>query len=158
MPGPLTSAVIVIALMLATASTGRRFGPGEWYESLERPSWTPPRRAFPIIWGIIYLLVGTAGWMVMAAGEITLTGIWAVQLVPNALWSFLFFGRRQMKLALANITAMLLLILLFIALAAPGQPLAALLFVPYALWVTTAATLNFQLIRLNPHQGSGPAS
>ena len=61
------SAIIIAILVLATASTGAIFKPGEWYQELRRPSWTPPNWAFPLVWSILYIAIGVAGWLVWEA-------------------------------------------------------------------------------------------
>jgi tryptophan-rich sensory protein len=76
--------------------------------------------------------------------------IWALQLIFNAAWSWLFFGRHQMFVALIDIVAMLICIAAFIAINMTTNRWAAWLFVPYALWVTYATALNLALWRLNP--------
>lgn len=146
------SIAVIVALVLLTASTGAMFKPGAWYRSLNRPAWTPPNWMFPVVWTVLYVMIGYAGWRVWESGNRWLLTLWFAQLAVNALWSYLFFGRRDMRLAMVDVLVLWSLIAAFIALAWSTQPLAALLFAPYALWVTTAATLNWQMIRLNPSE------
>ena len=75
--------------------------------------------------------------------------VWTMQLVFNGLWSYLFFGRHSPGLALADIVALLALIIVFLLCAYSVSILAALLFIPYVLWVMFAAVLNFYLWQLN---------
>ncbi|KGF69648.1 CrtK [Hoeflea sp. BAL378] len=145
------SAIIIAILVLATASSGAIFKPGEWYQQLRRPSWTPPNWAFPLVWSILYLAIGVSGWLVWEAQGLGLAmGLWLLQLVLNAAWSWLFFGRRRMDQAFVDVCALFATILAYIAAASQVSPTAALLFVPYAVWVATAATLNRSVWRLNP--------
>jgi benzodiazapine receptor len=138
-------------LVLAAASTGAAFRPGEWYENLRKPRWTPPDWLFPVAWAVLYLMIAYAGWLVWSVDPFhPALGLWAIQLVANAAWSWLFFGRREMGLAFADLLVMWFSIAGFIVLAWPVSPLAAMLFAPYLVWVSFAGALNFTVWRLNP--------
>ncbi len=144
------AAIIIAVLVLATASSGALFKPGQWYRSLQRPAWTPPNWAFPLVWSVLYIAIGISGWLVwQAQGAGIAMALWLAQLVFNAAWSWLFFGRHRMDLAFADIGLLLLTILAYIAAASMVSPLAALLFAPYAAWVILAAALNRTVWRLN---------
>jgi tryptophan-rich sensory protein len=145
------AAAVFIVIVLAAASSGAIFKPGEWYESLRKPGWTPPKWAFPVVWTILYVLIGYAGWLVWtAAGWSLPMMLWALQMVTNALWSYFFFGMRRMDIALVDVAVLWLSIASFIVTAWSVAPLASLLFVPYLAWVTAAAALNHSVRRLNP--------
>jgi len=145
------AAVVFIVIVFIAASSGALFKPGEWYEGLRKPGWTPPKWAFPVVWSILYVAIGYAGWLVWStAGWSLPLVIWGVQMVANALWSFFFFGMRRMDLALIDVSVLWLSIALFIIVAWSVAPLASLLFAPYLAWVTAAATLNHSVRRLNP--------
>lgn len=145
------AAVVFIVIVFIAASSGALFKPGEWYEGLRKPGWTPPKWAFPVVWSILYVAIGYAGWLVWStAGWSLPLLLWGVQMVANALWSFFFFGMRRMDLALIDVSVLWLSIALFIIVAWSIAPLASLLFVPYLAWVTAAATLNHSVRRLNP--------
>jgi len=145
------SAIIIAILVVAAASSGALFKPGEWYRGLQRPSWTPPNWAFPVVWSILYIAIGVAGWLVwQAAGMGVAMTFWLVQLILNAAWSWLFFGRKRMDLALVDVGLLFMTIIAFMLAAYPVSQTAALLFLPYAAWVATAAALNRTVWRLNP--------
>lgn len=145
------AAVVFIVIVLVAASSGAIFKPGEWYETLRKPDWTPPNWAFPVVWSILYVMIGYAGWLVWTTiGWSLPMALWALQMVTNALWSYFFFGRRRMDLALADVAVLWLLVALFILSAWTVSPIASLLFVPYLAWVTAAASLNYSVRRLNP--------
>jgi len=153
----MTLAVIVLLVFL-TASTGAIFKPGAWYESLDRPGWTPPNWAFPVVWTLLYVMIAAAGYLVYSAQGLGIAILlWGAQLVVNAMWSWLFFGLKRMDLALIDIGALLASILAFMVTAFPVSPLAAALFLPYAAWVALAGFLNYRMIRLNPSQAVGGA-
>lgn len=153
----MTSTILIALLVMATASTGALFKPGAWYEGLAKPSWTPPKWAFPVVWTILYVMIGFAGWLVLEAAGPASTAfiLWVVQLLLNAAWSWLFFGRRRMDQALIDVSALFVSILAFMVAAFPLSPTATLLFVPYAIWVATAAMLNRAVMKLNPGKVRG---
>lgn len=149
----MASLIVFIALVVATAAAGGQFRPGDWYEALTKPPWTPPNWLFAPAWAVLYILIAVAGWLAWrrAGGRVdAAVSVWGLQLLFNAAWSWLFFGRHQMFVALIDIVAMLICIVAFIAINATSNRPAALLFVPYALWVCYATALNFTLWRLNP--------
>lgn len=148
---------IFIALNLAAAASGAVFRPGDWYASLAKPSWVPPNWAFPLVWSVLYAMITASGWLVwQQAGWSALPAlsIYVVSLVLNAAWSGLFFGQRRMDLAMIDVVLLWLSITAVIAQFWPIRPLAALLLVPYLVWVTIASTLNFKMIQLNPRAAS----
>lgn len=144
------AAVVFFVIVLVAASSGAVFKPGAWYEQLRKPSWTPPRWAFPVVWSILYVLIGIAGWMVWdRAGWSLPLAVWGFQIVVNACWSWLFFGMRRMELALVDIGLLWASVAAFILTAWPVSPAAALMFVPYLVWVSAAGALNYSVLRLN---------
>lgn len=145
------SIVVFAALVVLAAATGALFRPGPWYETLRKPSWTPPKRVFPVMWMSLYALIALAGWLVWRdAGWSLPMALWGLQLVLNAAWSWLFFGLHRMHAALANIALLIATLIAFIVTAPAISPAAAWLFVPYLGWVTLAATLNLRVLQLNP--------
>ena len=148
--------LIFFALVFVAASSGAVFKPGEWYDEMAKPSWNPPNWAFPVVWSILYIMIAVAGVLVWKAEGFGLAvAFWGVQLVLNALWSALFFGMRRMDLAFYEVIFLWLSIVGFIVTAWPISQLAALLFVPYLVWVTIAATLNWTVWGLNPKAAVG---
>ncbi|MBD3222155.1 tryptophan-rich sensory protein [bacterium] len=145
--------IIWIAVSMAAGLIGSRFLPGEWYASLAKPSWNPPDSVFGPVWSTLYVLMGVAAWLVWRkvgfTGAPWALGLFLVQLVLNALWSFLFFGAQQPGLAFAEIIVLWLVILAttigFWRVSVP----AGVLLLPYLCWVGFAAVLNHQLWRLN---------
>lgn len=144
--------IIILSLVGLAASFGALFMPGPWYEALNKPALTPPGWIFPPVWTALYLVIAVAGWLAWSnvAGSMHPAVIaWGSQLVVNALWSWIFFGLENAGLALLDILVLLLLILAFMRYAFPVSRSAALLFVPYALWVGFAAYLNLGIVVLN---------
>ncbi|MEZ5773411.1 MAG: TspO/MBR family protein [Hyphomicrobiaceae bacterium] len=147
-----TLAVFAVFALLtaAAATTGAQFMPGPWYAALAKPDWTPPNWLFGPVWTLLYVMIAVAGALAWrSAGPSLATLLWLVQMVANTLWSYLFFGLNRIDLALADITLLWLAIVGFVATVWNRSRTAALLFVPYLLWVSFAAALNLAVFRLN---------
>lgn len=133
------------------AVPGAFFGPGVWYANLERPPFAPPSWVFGPVWTILYVMIGTAGWLLWKSNGWRSSALrwWAVQWLLNAGWTPLFFGARQLGAALVEMTALWLAIVATIAAARPRSKPAAALLLPYLAWVSFAWALNFGFWWLN---------
>lgn len=142
-----------LAACAAPAATGAMFQPGDWYNGLKKPTWTPPRWAFPVAWTTFYLLMSVAAARVGALqgpGVGQAMAFWSVQIAFNTLWTPVFFGLRRMRAAMIVMVALWLSVALT-TISFFGQDfLAGLMFVPYLAWVTVAGALNLSVLRLNP--------
>ncbi len=149
----LTVSIIVCFLPGVVGGIGMSGGTGEWYQQLTKPALNPPGWVFGPVWTLLYLLMGIALYLVWSrAGEpgVTLAvGIFAVQLVLNALWTPAFFGMQSPRLGLVVILPLLALIAFGTALFWRIRALAGLLLVPYLAWTSFATYLNFALWWLN---------
>ncbi|MHC4910297.1 MAG: TspO/MBR family protein [Planctomycetota bacterium] len=144
--------VVWVVLCFAASLTGIVAPPGDWYAGLEKPPWTPPNWLFGPVWTVLYLMMGTAAWLVWRKGWTRARGAlvcFLVQLGLNAAWTPLFFGTHTMVAALVCIALLWLAILATILAFRRHDVRASLLLVPYLLWVTLATALNFELWRLN---------
>jgi benzodiazapine receptor len=125
----------------------------EWYDQLAKPSWTPPSWLFGPVWTALYLAMAVAAWRVWRQGgwarQRRPLMLFLVQLFLNLIWSGLFFGLRSPALGMLEIVLLWLAILLTLLAFRRADHLASWLFVPYLLWVTFAAALNFAIWRLN---------
>lgn len=145
-----SSLIVFLVLVALVAWSGSTFLPGPFYAALNKPSWTPPDWLFGPVWGVLYVMIAIAGWIVWRAQGIgAALGVWFIALGLNAAWSWVMFGEKHITYALVDVALLWLAIIVFIRLAWPVRRTAALLFVPYFLWVTFAAALNFELWRLN---------
>jgi tryptophan-rich sensory protein len=127
---------------------------GPWYRGLKQPWWQPPDAAFGPAWSLIYLLSAIAAVRVWLRAntsreKVQWLSAWAANGFLNVLWSWLFFKARRPDWALAEVALLWLSIVCLIALARRRDGLAALLLVPYLLWVAFAASLNHAVVRLN---------
>ncbi|MEO1252402.1 MAG: TspO/MBR family protein [Pseudomonadota bacterium] len=148
----LTTLAVFVVINLVVASSGAMFKPGPWYEGLEKPGWTPPNWAFPVVWSILFFMNAAAGaivWDAEPAGRGLIFTIYGLSLLLNAGWSALFFGMKRMDLALIEVAGLWLSIAVVAALFAPVSLLAAALLLPYLAWVGVAALLNQQVLQRN---------
>jgi translocator protein len=124
-----------------------------WYQTLNKPAWTPPDWVFGPVWSTLYFLMALAAWLVWrrtgwSTGRAALA-LFAAQLALNAIWSTLFFNLHSPGIAFVDI------ILLWVAIGATVwsfgriSALAGCLFVPYLLWVSFAAVLNWAIWTMN---------
>lgn len=144
------SLAVFLVLVVAAASSGVLFRPDEWYESLRKPRWTPPNWVFGPVWSVLYIMIAIAGWLVWRQQPASLAmALWGLQLIVNAGWSGVFFGMRRMDLAFYVLALLWLSVLGFAIAAAPISTAAALLFIPYLVWVSIAGALNWTVWRLN---------
>lgn len=146
-----------LVLSFAAGWIGSRSMPGEWYASLAKPPWTPPSAVFAPVWTVLYVLMGVAAWVVWRragfSGAAPALALFVIQLALNALWSYVFFGLHRVDIALVDIAALWLVILIVLVLFWREDWRAGALLIPYLVWVGFASCLNFALWRLN----SGPA-
>lgn len=124
------------------------------YAMMTKPPLSPPAVVFPIVWTILYLLMGISSYLI-AVSDATLQAKrdalirYGIQLALNFLWPIVFFSLQN------YVTAFLLLVLLWYAVYRmikafrPISPAAAYLQIPYLLWLTFAGYLNFAVILLN---------
>jgi len=125
-----------------------------WYASLNQPSFNPPNWVFAPVWIGLYLLMGISLFLVWKAsvpGEEKSRAIYYFfcQLVLNILWSYAFFYRQSPGLALVIIMVLWLFILVTLVKFYPINKIASILFIPYLLWVSFAAVLNYSIWQLN---------
>ena len=142
--------VFTAIMLIAGLSAGYATAPGEWYAQLNKPPFNPPNWIFAPVWTALYILIGIAGGLVWNWSSRSLAmKFWYAQLVLNVAWSFFFFFFRLPSIALIDISALLLVIVLFIRVTRSEVPFAAWLFVPYLCWVAFATILNASIVILN---------
>lgn len=148
--GPFTLAAFLLLVVGGGLAIGLATAPGAWYASLNKPAFTPPGWLFGPAWTTLYVLIAIAGWRTWRRNRKgTTILIWAAQLALNFLWSPVFFGARQIGLALVIIGLLLVAIAGFIVVSWRSDRIAALLFVPYLAWVLFATLLNASIYLLN---------
>lgn len=123
------------------------------YPYLEKSALTPPGYVFPVVWTVLYLLMGLSLALVVKRGGKGVGAavlFWVLQLALNFSWSLLFFGSGAYFEALICLSLLWLALLLMILAFHSVRPLAAWLQVPYFLWVSFAGYLNLVVWQLNP--------
>ena len=126
-----------------------------WYPTLVKPWFTPPGSIISAVWIAIFTLMGLSLFLIWRKGISSMNGkialgVFAAQLLVNILWSYAFFGLQSPLVAVIVIVVLWLLILQNIIRFWSISKNAALLLVPYILWVSFAAFLNYTIWRLNP--------
>ena len=144
-------AICFLAAALGSLATAT--GVDTWYQTLDRPAWTPPDWVFAPVWTLLYALMAVAAWLVWRqrgfSGATLALSLFLVQLALNVAWSFILFGMGAITWAAVEIFVLMLAIaattIAFWWISTP----AALLLVPYLVWVIYAVALNVAIARMN---------
>jgi translocator protein len=128
----------------------------DWYPKLEKPSYTPPSWVFAPVWTLLYAMMGLSLYLASQRHTEEDGGLWrasrmlfGTQLALNALWSYVFFGRRAPGWALLEILFLWVAITATMLAFFKISRTAALLLLPYLLWSSFAVGLNHSIWRLN---------
>jgi len=125
-----------------------------WYAALSKPAINPPPVVFPVVWSLLYALMGVAMAVVIAArgawGRDRAVIAFALQMVFNLAWSPLFFAAHRIGVALVVLLVLDALVVLCVVTFWRVRPLAGALLLPYLAWVLFATLLNWQFLALNP--------
>ena len=153
---PWVGLIVLLILCFAVAGVGGLVTTPNipnWYADLAKPSWTPPDWVFGPVWSILYFTMAVAAWLVWRQASLAKATVpmamFGIQLLLNALWSWLFFGLHSPSTAAVDI------VLLWMAIAATTaafwrqSTVAGILFVPYLAWVSFASVLNLAIWQLN---------
>jgi len=150
----LVGLVVSIFIAFLPGMFGSQFRPGEWYAALAKPVFTPPGWVFPVVWPILYFIMGVAAWMVWKRrgfhGAKLALACYAIQLVLNGVWSWLFFGLKRPDLAFYEIIALWLAVAATLMTFDRHHRTAAAIMLPYLAWITFATVLNGAIWWINP--------
>ena len=143
--------IIFILIPLVVGFIGNLLGGStDIYERINTPSFAPPGFLFPIVWTILYTLMGISSYMISKeSNNNTALTIYFVQLGVNALWSLFFFRLNWFLFSALWLVLLLCLIIYMIYEFAKLNKTAAYLQIPYSLWVTFALVLNSAIYILN---------
>lgn len=129
------------------------------FESISKPPLAPPGFLFPIVWTILYILMGIAFYMILtfnAKGTSSLIitknvciTLFIVQLVFNFFWSIIFFGFKMYYLAFFWLLALLAMVIVLSVMSFKINRFTSLSFLPYILWMSFASYLNIGIAILN---------
>lgn len=122
-----------------------------WYATLARPAWAPPNWLFPVVWTILYILIGISLFLVWRKSLESKQAlvVFAVQLGLNLLWSLVFFGFHSIVGGLVIILMLWMAILANIIVFYRISRWAGLILLPYLVWVSIASYLNYSIYLLN---------
>ncbi len=148
------SLVFFLLLSAAAAAFGGMFAGGLWYEGLTKPALNPPAWLFGPVWTLLYILMAVAAWLVWRSRKPkrdrhVALGLYLVQLLLNALWSWIFFGLHSLTGALVEILLLNVAIIATIFAFRRVSVTAARIMVPYWLWVCFATYLTWGIRSLN---------
>ena len=122
------------------------------FASVAKPPLSPPGWLFPVVWSILYLLMGIASYIIYDSGDIgsekALT-VYGVSLIFNFFWSIIFFNLGAYLFSFIWLVILLALIVWTTLLYYPISKTAAYLMIPYIVWVTFAGYLNLGIYLLN---------
>jgi benzodiazapine receptor len=148
--------VISIVATVGLGSLGGIFTIAEipnWYAGLNKPSFNPPNWIFGPMWTTLYVLMGISFYLIwklpVSTTRTKAIRLFIIQFVLNFCWSIIFFSMHQIGWALLEIIAMWVFILLTIVQFRKLSILAAVLLIPYLLWVSFACILNGSIWQLN---------
>jgi benzodiazapine receptor len=149
---PILVAALAAIAVAATGTTLTELGP--WYHSLREPAWKPPDAAFGAIWTAIFALAAISGVLAWRnartkSGRQWIIGLFAANGFLNVLWSLLFFKLHRPDIAIVEVGLLWLSILALIVTLFRRSALASALMVPYLVWVSIAALLNYDVVVLN---------
>ena len=144
---------LIVCFVAAAIGGAASIQAGPFYAQLVRPAWAPPSWIFGPVWTVLYALMGIAAWLVWRVSDSravrSAIALFLLQLMLNALWSWLFFRWHQGALAFADILVLWTLIVATSVAFWRIKPLAGALLVPYLLWVSFASALNYAVWQLN---------
>lgn len=142
--------IVFLVIVLGVGFTiGLTTRPGEWYQALAKPFFTPPNWLFGPAWTLVYILIAVAGWRVMETEGLSSPAfrLWLGQMVLNWAWTPVFFGFHQIGFGLVVIVCLLATVAAFMLKSA--DRVARWCFGPYALWLCYATALNAAIFALN---------
>ena len=145
--------IIFILIPLAAGSLSALLsGNSAAYLALNKPPLSPPSFLFPIVWTILYILMGISSYIIYESEDPEKNKalrLYFIQLFFNFFWSIFFFGFSMYFFAFLWLLVLIILIVLMIYQFHKISPVAAYLQIPYLIWCLFAAYLNFMIYQLN---------
>lgn len=143
---------ILIPLAVGGLSVLMTGGAMSDFNLLNKPPLSPPAWLFPVVWTLLYILMGIASyiiWQSKGRGRDFALRVYALQLFFNLFWSYIFFGMQNYLFAFIWLLILWVLVIVTTVLFYRIEKTAGYLLIPYVLWVTFAAYLNFAIYLMN---------
>lgn len=145
--------ILSVLIALGVGVAGNLLGGGsEIYSSIVKPSFAVPSIVFPIVWTILYILMGISAYIIWTSeseNKDIAIGLYAVQLVINALWPLFFFRYQMFFVSFLWILLLIAVVIAMVIAFYKIKPIAAYLQIPYLAWLIFASILNFAIYKLN---------
>ncbi|HTT99245.1 MAG TPA: TspO/MBR family protein [Rhizomicrobium sp.] len=122
-----------------------------WYAALAKPSFNPPNFVFAPVWTALYVMMAVAAWRAWRVAGVMSVALmlYFLQLTFNFAWSLIFFAQHLIEIALIDIAVLWIAILATMIAFFRADRIAGWLMLPYLVWVSFAAALNWEILRLN---------
>jgi benzodiazapine receptor len=120
---------------------------------LKKSSLTPPQWVFPVVWSILYIMIAVSGFIYFSKTGLTYTPgliVYCLQIFLNVIWSPLFFWKKMITLAMVDLVALYISVVVNIYYFHKESETAAYMLIPYICWLTLAGYLNFYIVLHNP--------
>lgn len=147
--------ITFIVMALAFGGIGAFLGGNmEYFETLKKPAFAPPAIVFPIVWSILYILMGISAYLICVNNtdekfRSRAIVIYLVQLIINALWPLFFFRLHMILFAFIWLLLLLVFVIVMFIKFYKISPLAGYLQIPYVIWLIFAGVLNYTIYTLN---------
>lgn len=122
------------------------------FDGINKPSFTPPAIVFPIVWTVLYVLMGISSYLIYESDsneKYLALVIYGIQLIINSLWTFFFFKLKWFLFSFILVLIILLLVIVMIIKFYKINKIAAYLQIPYVIWLIFAAVLSYSVFLLN---------
>lgn len=126
--------------------------PSQGFDAVVKPSFQPPSILFPIVWTILYTLMGISSYLIVSSDSPNKNSallVYGIQLIVNVLWSFFFFNLQWYLFSFIWILILIILVIIMIYQFYQINKVAGLIQIPYLLWLIFAGILNFTIYQLN---------
>jgi len=145
--------ITILVSVTGSSFTSSGIGSG-WYDSIAKPSWTPPGSVIGAVWTTIFILSTISAILVWNKAKRDtrfrwIIGIFLANAVLNVFWSFLFFGQGLLGLAVWEAALLDATVIALVILIWRTSRIASLLLVPYAAWVAFATYLTYTVWSMN---------
>lgn len=148
--------ITFIVVALAFGGIGALLGGNmDDFNTLEKPAFAPPAILFPIVWSILYILMGISAYIVCvnrtddSSFKNKALAIYLLQLVINCLWTLFFFRLNMLLFSFIWLIILLIVVIIMLVKFYKISPIAGILQIPYVIWLIFAAILNFAIYSLN---------